>query len=159
MVWRDPDLALEPETEATWEEYSNFEKESFREFTFSEIDQLEKASVYFVEQHVPPYGAIDRDFVPLNFLSSLFLHSHKGNKLYTFSRVVHAIAGKIENVREHDETGKNLSLALVEETLCTNGHKLFFLAERETSMKIPEIWSRKFMARTQRENEIKLSAY
>lgn len=79
MVWRDPDDHLE-EIEATWEEYSQFEKESLRFLTFSEIDQLETASVYHIEQNVPPFGAIERDFVPINFLSSLYLHSHKGNK-------------------------------------------------------------------------------
>lgn len=78
MVWRDPDEKLE-EIEATWEEYSQFNKFSFRFLTFSEFDQLEKASVFYIEQNVPPYGAIERDFVPLNFLSSLYLHSHKGN--------------------------------------------------------------------------------
>lgn len=82
MVWRDPDEKLE-EIDATWEEYSQFNKESFRFLTFSEIDQLERASVYYIEQNVPTYGAIDRDFVPLNFLSSLFLHSHKGNLMFS----------------------------------------------------------------------------
>lgn len=80
MVWRDPDEEQIEEIEATWEEFSQFNKENFRFLTFSEIDKLEKSSVYYIEQIVPPYGAIDRDFVPLNFLSSLFLHSHKGNK-------------------------------------------------------------------------------
>jgi hypothetical protein len=85
MVWRDPDEE-EPleEIEATWEEYSQFNKESFRFLTFSEFDQLEKSSIFFYEQNVPTYGAIDLDFVPLNFISSYFLHSHKGNKFETF---------------------------------------------------------------------------
>jgi hypothetical protein len=82
MVWRDPDEI--EEIDATWEEYSQFNKYSFRFLTFSEFDQLEIASIYHIEQNVPAYGSIDfLDFVPLNFLSSLFLHSHKGNKLYT----------------------------------------------------------------------------
>lgn len=84
MVWRDPDEEQLEEIEATWEEYSQFDKENFRFLTFSEFDQLEKASIYFYEQNVPTYGAIDRDFVPLNFLSSFFFHSHKGNKFEFF---------------------------------------------------------------------------
>lgn len=82
MVWHDPDEEQLEEIEATWEEYSQFDKENFRFLTFSEFDQLEKASVYNIEQNVPPYGAVDLDFVPLNFLSSLFLHSHKGLLTY-----------------------------------------------------------------------------
>lgn len=83
MFWRDPDdLNIEPPPEETWEEYSQYDKKNLRFLTFSEFDQLETASIFHIEQNVPPYGAIDRDFVPLNFLSSLFLQTHKGNKLF-----------------------------------------------------------------------------
>lgn len=79
-MWHDPDDAfvIEPPIEATWEEFSSFHREIFRSLTFSEFDQLEKASIFYLEQDVPTYGAIERDFIPLNFLSSLFLHTHKG---------------------------------------------------------------------------------
>ena len=87
MVWRDPDEEQLEEIEATWEEFSQFTKDSFRFLTFSEFDQLERPSVYSIEQNVPPYGAIDRDFVPLNFLSNMFFHSHKGNKLNTLQEL------------------------------------------------------------------------
>lgn len=97
MVWRDPDDQIE-EIEATWEEFSQFNKESFRFLTFSEFDQLEIASVYYIEQNVPPYGSTERDFVPLNFLSSLFLHSHKGNKSYTLLRKSHYEISQNKNV-------------------------------------------------------------
>lgn len=80
MLWNDSDegFCVEPPIEATWEEFSSFHKEIFRSLCFSEYDHSEKASVYYIEQNVPTYGAIERDFVPLNFLSSFFLHSHKG---------------------------------------------------------------------------------
>ena len=81
MVWRDPDEQQFEEIDATWEEFSQFNKEYLRFLTFSEIDHIERASVYCIEQNVPTYGAIDRDFVPLNFLSSFFLQTHKGNHL------------------------------------------------------------------------------
>jgi hypothetical protein len=82
MLWSDPDDFLkEPPIEATWEEFSSFHRERFRSLTFSEFDQIEKASLFYLEQNVPPYGALDRDFVPLNFLSSIFFHTHKGNFL------------------------------------------------------------------------------
>lgn len=81
MVWHDPDdLFAEVPIEATWEEFSSFHKEIFRSLCFSEFDHSEKASLYYIEQNVPTYGAIERDFVPLNFLSSFFLHTHKGIK-------------------------------------------------------------------------------
>lgn len=69
------------EIEATWEEFSQFSKESFRFLTFSEFDQFEETSVFCLEQNVPEYGAFDRDFVPLNFLSSIFINTRKGNEL------------------------------------------------------------------------------
>lgn len=81
MVWRDPDEEYIEEVEATWEEFSQFTRDSFRFLTFSEFDQLETASVYSIEQNVPP-ASVDQDFVPINFLSSYFLHSHKGNKSF-----------------------------------------------------------------------------
>lgn len=81
MVWHDPDnFIAEPPIEATWEEFSSFHRERFRSLTFSEFDTIEKTSLFYLEQNVPPYGGIERDFVPLNFLSSLFLHTHKGNE-------------------------------------------------------------------------------
>lgn len=82
MVWHDPDEEYIEEIEATWEEFSQFTKDSFRFLTFSEFDQLETASVYSIEQNVPPASA-DQDFVPINFLSSYFLHSRKGNKSFS----------------------------------------------------------------------------
>lgn len=80
MVWYDPDdnLFTEPPIEATWEEFSSFHKEIFRSLCFSEYDHLEKASIFYIEQNVPTYGASEKDFVPVNFLSSYFLHTHKG---------------------------------------------------------------------------------
>lgn len=86
MVWHDLDDHIE-KIEETWEEYSTFHLSTFRFLTFSEFDQIEKPSVYHIEQNVPPYGAFDRDFVPLNFLSSLFLHTHKGEKLFLIDYV------------------------------------------------------------------------
>lgn len=116
MVWRDPDDEQFEEIEATWEEFSQFSKESFRFLTFSEFDQFEKASIYYYEQNVPSYSSIDRDFVPLNFLSSLFLHTHKGNKwkkktfLPFFPNIVGScLRWKLENVR--DKKWKNLCAA------------------------------------------------
>lgn len=88
MVWRDPDEEQFEEIDATWEEFSYYTKENFRFLTFSEIDHLERASVFCIEQNVPTYGAIKRDFVPLNFLSSLFLQSHKGNLFKYVLRLV-----------------------------------------------------------------------
>lgn len=85
MVWRDPDEEYVEEIDSTWEEYSQFTRDSFRFLTFSEFDQLETASVYSIEQNVPPASSDARDFVPLNFLSSYFLHSreYKGNKSFS----------------------------------------------------------------------------
>jgi hypothetical protein len=82
-MWGEPEdyfCAKEPPIEATWEEFSSFHREVFRSLTFSEHDHLEKTSLFYLEQDVPTYGAFDRDFVPLNFLSSFFLHTHKGNE-------------------------------------------------------------------------------
>lgn len=86
MVWHDPDdgLFAEPPIEATWEEFSSFHKEIFRSLCFSEFDQLEKASVYYIEQNVPTYGATEKDFVPLNFLSSFFFQTHKGMRVENY---------------------------------------------------------------------------
>lgn len=84
MVWRDPDEQQFEEIDATWEEFSQFNKENFRFLTFSEIDHLERASVFCIEQNVPSFSVKNRDFVPLNFLSSLFLQTHKGNLLHMF---------------------------------------------------------------------------
>ena len=77
----DDGFFIEPPIEATWEEFNSFHKEIFRSLPFSEFDVQEKASIFYIEQDVPPYGSLDRDFVPLNFLSSLFLHTHKGKNL------------------------------------------------------------------------------
>jgi hypothetical protein len=71
--------------EATWEEFSQFDKESFRFLTFSEFDQFEETSVFCYEQNVPEYCALERDFVPLNFLSNLSINTRKGNKLKIFT--------------------------------------------------------------------------
>lgn len=71
-------LEEEPPKEATWEEYSTFEKDFSRFVTFSEFDHYEHVAVFSIEQNVPPYGAIDRDFVPTNFLSSFSINTHKG---------------------------------------------------------------------------------
>lgn len=77
MLWRDCDEFLE-ETEATWEELSQFNRHNFRFLTFSEFDRFEKTSLFFYEQIVPSIESVDRDFIPLNFLSILFIESHKG---------------------------------------------------------------------------------
>lgn len=80
MVWKDPDDDVLEEIEATWEELSQFNKENFRFLTFSEYDQIEKTSVFHYEQSVPKYPAYGRDYNPVNFLSILFIESHKGMK-------------------------------------------------------------------------------
>jgi len=87
-MWFDADDTYfrEPPIEATWEEFNSFHKEIFRSLTFSEFDQEEKASIFYIEQDVPSYGAFLGDFVPLNFISSHFLHTHKGNSLIYCSR-------------------------------------------------------------------------
>lgn len=79
MNWYDPDDLPIEEIDATWEEYSQFDKVNFRFLTFSEFDHLETASVYTIEQNVPPFDD-DRDFVPVNFLSNLYLQSQKGKE-------------------------------------------------------------------------------
>lgn len=71
-------LDHDPPKEATWEEYSTFERNFHRFFTFSEIDHKEQCAVYTILQRVPTYGGIDRDFIPTNFLSSFSINSHKG---------------------------------------------------------------------------------
>lgn len=78
MVWRDPDEEYLEEINATWEELSQFSKENFRFLTFSEHDRNEKTSVFHYEQNVPTYEAYGRDYNPVNFLSILFIESHRG---------------------------------------------------------------------------------
>lgn len=80
-MWFEADdhFLIEPPIEATWEEFNSYHREIFRSLTFSEFDQAEKSSIFYLEQNVPPWGAIERDFVPLNFLTSVYLHTHKGN--------------------------------------------------------------------------------
>lgn len=100
MVWHDPDEQQFEEIDATWGEFSQFNKENFRFLTFSEIDHLERPKVFCIEQNVPAYGAINRDFVPLNFLSILFLQSHKGNHP-NFSFEACPFFFEVENEKNH----------------------------------------------------------
>lgn len=90
-MWFDVDdgYYIEPPIEATWEEFTSFHKEIFRSLTFSEFDKEEKASIFYIEQDVPSYGAIERDFVPLNFISSHFFHTHKGKSLIYYFCTIH----------------------------------------------------------------------
>lgn len=81
MVWTDPDRRTPP-PEETWEEYNTFYKENYRFLTFSEFDHLEYVCVYDFEQIVPPWGEIERDFIPLNFLSSYYMETRKGNIIF-----------------------------------------------------------------------------
>lgn len=87
MVWRDPDEDELEVIDATWEEFSQFERENYRFLTFSEFDSLEHASIFVIEQDVPPYGEIERDFNPVNFIASLFFHTRKGEKFF-FEKIV-----------------------------------------------------------------------
>ncbi len=85
MFWSS--LDQDPPKEATWEEYSSFEKDLTRIITFSELDHKEQCVVYSIIQRVPTYGGIDRDFIPTNFLSSYSIHSHKG-RFHLFLNIV-----------------------------------------------------------------------
>lgn len=78
MVWRDPDDDILEVIDATWEEFSQFERENFRFLTFSEFDSPEHASIFSIEQDVPPYAEFERDFNPVNFIASLYFQTRKG---------------------------------------------------------------------------------
>lgn len=78
MVWRDPDEDALEVIDATWEEFSQFERENFRFLTFSEFDSPEHASIFCLEQVVPTYTEIERDFDPVNFIASLYFQTRKG---------------------------------------------------------------------------------
>lgn len=80
MVWTDPDRRTPP-PEETWEEYNTFYKENYRFLTFSEFDHLEYVCVYDFEQIVPTWAEFERDFIPLNFLSSYYMETRKGKIL------------------------------------------------------------------------------
>lgn len=80
MVWHDPDDDLCEVIDATWEEFSQFERENFRFLTFSEYDSPEHASIFSIEQDVPPYAEIERDFYPVNFIASLYFQTRKGKR-------------------------------------------------------------------------------
>lgn len=82
MIWcGESDDDTEEIEEATWEEFSQFDKESFRFLTFSEFDQFDETGVFCLEQNVPEFGAYDRDFIPLNFISRFSINTRKGNEL------------------------------------------------------------------------------
>lgn len=86
MVWRDPDEDELEVIDATWEEFSQFDRENFKFLHFSEFDSLEHASIFFIEQEVPTYADIERDFIPVNFIASLFFHTRKGKEKYLTSK-------------------------------------------------------------------------
>lgn len=77
MFWADED---EEKKDASWEEISEYYKDCYRHLTFSEHDQYEIVCFYNIEQDVPaPKNVPLLDFVPINFLTNFFFHSHKGN--------------------------------------------------------------------------------
>lgn len=85
MIWCETDEengeTADDINDETWEEFSQFSKENFRFLTFSEFDSFEKTAVFYLEQNVPEYkDKFERDFIPLNFLSSLFINTKKGKK-------------------------------------------------------------------------------
>lgn len=87
MIWCETDeengeTSDDINDDETWDEFSQFSKENFRFLTFSEFDSFEKTAVFYLEQDVPEYqDEFDRDFIPLNFLSSLCINTKKGKLL------------------------------------------------------------------------------
>ena len=64
---------------ANWDELSNLYKGLHQSFTISECDQLEEHCVYFMVQDVPVSDQFNgTDLLPVNYLTSFFIHTHKG---------------------------------------------------------------------------------
>ncbi len=66
--------------EATWEEFSDFYKNLYRNITVSEFDRPHKTIVYCNEQDIPACevnGCSDKP--QINFLSQYYILTHQGN--------------------------------------------------------------------------------
>lgn len=65
--------------ETSWEENSKFHLFKLRYFTVSEYDHHEKSQIYYKELVIPENeNFIKVDYLPLNFLSSFYISTHKG---------------------------------------------------------------------------------
>lgn len=89
MIWSDTDEENgETADDINEDEFSQFNKENFRFLTFSEFDQFEKASLFYLEQDVPEYhDEFDLDFIPLNFLTSICINTKKGKINFNSKRI------------------------------------------------------------------------
>lgn len=68
--------------EATWSEISQVYIEKYKCVTYSDIDREQRPVVYTNVPSVPIGGkGFDVDFEPITFLTSFFIHTHKGNVL------------------------------------------------------------------------------